>query len=140
MYHLGMKPLSIGQLAQSAGVPTSTVRYYERSGLLRPDDRSRSNYRLYDGASLDRLRFIRSAQGVGLSLKEVAELLRLTGDESPCDEVMAALRRQLEDVRAKLRDLKRVERTLTAALNDCCRGDSPSLCHQVARLKNRKCP
>jgi DNA-binding transcriptional MerR regulator len=135
-----MKPFSIGQLAHSAGVPTSTVRYYERSGLLRPDDRSDSNYRLYDTRSLERLRFIRSAQGVGLSLKEVAELLRLTGDESPCDEVMAALRRRLDGVRAKLRDLKRVERTLTGALDDCCKGDSPSLCHQVAKLKNRKCP
>jgi MerR family mercuric resistance operon transcriptional regulator len=133
-----MRHLTIGQLADSAGVPTSTVRYYERSGLLKPDERSAGgNYRQYHARSVEKLKFIRSAQAVGLSLKEVADLLRLTDEEtSPCDEVMAALRRRLDEVREKLKDLKRIERTLTAALDNCCQSDgAPSLCHQVERLK-----
>src|SRR3954468_23263163 len=133
-----MRHLTIGQLAASAGVATSTVRYYERSGLLTPDERSAGgNYRQYHPRSVEKLKFIRSAQKVGLSLKEVRELLNLTGERDglPCDEVMAALRRRLEDVREKLRDLRRVESTLTAALDTCCRGDDPSLCHQVGRLQ-----
>src|SRR5438876_10899472 len=74
--------MTIGQLAGAAGVATSTVRFYERAGLLRADHRSAGNYREYDEQSLERLRFIRSAQAVGLSLKDVVELLKLTrGDE-----------------------------------------------------------
>ena len=133
-----MRHLTIGQLAASAGVATSTVRYYERSGLLKPDERSAGgNYRQYGARSVEKLKFIRSAQAVGLSLKEVRELLNLTGDRNglPCDEVMAALRRRLAEVREKLADLRRVENTLSAALKTCCQGNDPSLCHQVGRLQ-----
>ena len=52
---------TIGELARAADVPTSTVRYYEREAILRPTGRSASNYRLYSGADLERLRFIRAA-------------------------------------------------------------------------------
>ena len=133
-----MKGLSIGQLARSAGVATSTVRYYERSGLLVPDDRAGTGqYRQYGPKSLERLKFIKSAQAVGLSLKEVADLLRATDDEgSPCDEVMSALRRRLDSVRRQLEDLRRVESTLSAALTTCCDGKSVDLCQQVVQLKS----
>lgn len=53
---------TIGSLARIAAVPTSTVRYYERRGLLKPQSRSAGNYRLYDEQTLRRLRFVRSAQ------------------------------------------------------------------------------
>ena len=55
-------PLTIGQLAHATGVPTSTVRYYERVGLFKPDARTRSNYRSYSARAVERLRFIRAAQ------------------------------------------------------------------------------
>jgi MerR family mercuric resistance operon transcriptional regulator len=133
-----MKGLSIGQLARSAGVATSTVRYYERSGLLKPETRAGTGqYRQYGPKSLEKLKFIKSAQAVGLSLKEVADLLRATEDDgSPCDEVMSALRRRLESVRQQMADLRRVERTLSAALNTCCVGKGSDLCQQVVQLKH----
>ena len=56
---------TIGELARAAGVPTSTVRYYEREGIVRPAGRSGSNYRLYSQQEIERLRFIRAAQGTG---------------------------------------------------------------------------
>ena len=77
-----MRSLTIGELARGAAVPTSTVRYYERSGLLKPGQRSGGNYRQYHPRTLEKLRFIRSAQGIGLSLKEVSELLALTSSDA----------------------------------------------------------
>lgn len=69
--------------------------------LLEPDARTRGNYRQYGGDSLDRLRFIRSAQATGFSLDDIRQLLSLThADEPPCDEVIALTKKRLADVRA----------------------------------------
>ena len=80
------QPMTIGQLADSVGVATSTLRYYEREGLLRPCGRSRADYRLYDAAAIDKLRFIRSAQSVGFSLNDIKALLSLD-ERTGCDKV-----------------------------------------------------
>ncbi len=70
------KPCTIGQLAAQADVPTSTVRYYERRGLLRCEGRTRANYRQYGEATLERLRFIRAAQAAGFTLVDIRSLHR----------------------------------------------------------------
>ncbi len=61
------KQFTISQLAKAADVPTTTVRYYERIGLVQPDDRSQGNYRLYRNDSLRKVKFIRAAQAIGFS-------------------------------------------------------------------------
>jgi MerR family mercuric resistance operon transcriptional regulator len=66
---------TIGELAKAADVATSTLRYYERRGLVEPDNRSSGNYRLYDPETLERVRFIRAAQATGFTLDDVAMLL-----------------------------------------------------------------
>ena len=71
----GKRPLTIGELARTMQIAASTIRYYERIGLLVPDERSGGNYRLYSEASLRRLRFIRSAQSIGFTLDDVQSLL-----------------------------------------------------------------
>ena len=130
---------TIGQLARLAGVPTSTVRFYERRQLLRPDFRTGANYRNYSPAALERLRFIRAAQASGFSLKDIHEMLALThSDDPPCAEVASLIEHRLHDVREKLRELKRVEKALDAALKSCCRG-GPDWCNEIARLKGRSC-
>ena len=70
--------MTIGELARAANVPTSTIRFYERRGLLDPDARTQSNYRTYSARAAERLKFIRSAQATGFSLEDVADLLKLT--------------------------------------------------------------
>jgi MerR family mercuric resistance operon transcriptional regulator len=128
-------PLTIGQLARAAGVPTSTVRYYERVGLFKPDARTRSNYRSYSARAVQRLRFIRAAQATGFSLDDVRQMLELTDSgEPPCAEVAALITHRLEDVRRRLRELKRVERALSTAIDSCCKG-GPDWCGEVERLK-----
>jgi DNA-binding transcriptional MerR regulator len=132
-----MTSYTIGQLARAAGVPTSTVRYYERAGLLRPDARSGGgNYRQYGEPALGRLRFIRSAQATGFSLGDIRELLTLThSDEPPCDEIVSLTRQRLAEVRQRIRELRQVERVMAKALADCCSGQSPDLCEEITRLK-----
>lgn len=88
-----MAYMRVSDLAERSGVPASTVRYYERRGLL-PADRSPTGYRLYDDRALDRLAFITTAKRLGLDLDEVAELTVLWSDHS-CAEVKAALRPRL---------------------------------------------
>jgi DNA-binding transcriptional MerR regulator len=127
---------TIGQLASSAGVRTSTVRFYERAGLLKPDGRTGGNYRHYGEPALARLRFIRSAQATGFSLEDVRELLSLTGsDEIPCDDVLTLTRQRLAQVRRKIGELRRVEKGLARSLAGCCSGQGPDLCDQVTRLR-----
>jgi DNA-binding transcriptional MerR regulator len=130
---------TIGQLAREADVPASTVRFYERRGLLKPDARTAANYRSYAARSVERLKFIRAAQATGFSLKDIREMLALThSDEPPCEEVAALIERRLDDVRERLRELKRVDRALTTALKSCCKGGK-DWCGEIERLKGRKC-
>jgi len=132
-----MTGYTIGQLACAAGVPTSTVRFYERRGLIRPDARTDSNYRTYSAGAAERLKFIRAAQASGFSLKDIKEMLALTySAHPPCAEVAALIKHRLDDVRGRLRELKRVDRALTAALNSCCDG-GPDWCAVIERLKGR---
>jgi MerR family mercuric resistance operon transcriptional regulator len=102
---------TIGGLARAADVPASTVRYYERVGLLRPSRRNASNYRLYILEDLQRLRFIRAAQASGFTLRDVRKLLR----PAPPREVQALIAERLARVDAGLRDLRRVREVLSDA-------------------------
>ncbi len=113
--------LPIGALAKSADVPVETIRYYEREGLLPKPERSRAGYRLYRAADVGRLRFIRRARDLGFSLEEVRQLLGLADRTAPCDDVRTLACAHLSDVRARLADLRRMERTLAGLLKDCLR-------------------
>src|SRR5689334_5180940 len=93
-----MSAYTIGQVAKAAGVPTSTIRFYERTGLFRADARSGSNYRQYSPRALERLRFIKSAQSIGFSLDDVRNLLSLThSDEAPCDDIAQLTKHRLTE-------------------------------------------
>src|ERR1700694_4677039 len=68
--------IKIGELAARCGVTRDTVRFYERLGLLRPPQRTASRHRVYESKAVERLRFIRGAQRLGLTLEDISELLR----------------------------------------------------------------
>lgn len=120
---------TIGGLAKAAGIPTSTVRYYERRGLLRPDARSEGNYRLYDPESLQRLRFVRSAQAAGFTLANIALLLRFQdGDAAPCRQVQDMITARLTRVAEQIDQLRRVEGMLGTWLAVCRRTERSGKC------------
>ena len=127
--------MTVGETAKAVGVAPSTLRYYERQGLLTPSDRTRSAYRLYDQEAVERLAFIRAAQGLGFTLDDIRTLLELDADV-PRKEVQALLARRLTEVDAKLADLKRVRATLSDALDRCRK--SRKGCAVVADLREKR--
>lgn len=114
--------MTIGQLAGSMGVADSTIRFYERVGLLRPAGRSPSNYRYYGPESADRLAFIRAAQAAGFELADIKSILAFQdGRVAPCAEVLSLVRTRLADVRGQLHKLRHVERVLIEFERACQR-------------------
>jgi MerR family mercuric resistance operon transcriptional regulator len=113
-----LENLTIGAFAKAAGVNVETIRFYQRKGLLLEPNRPYGSIRRYGGADVARVRFVKSAQRLGFSLDEIGELLKLE-DGTHCSEAakLAALR--LDDVRAKLSDLTRIEAALSKLVGEC---------------------
>jgi Cu(I)-responsive transcriptional regulator len=128
--------LTIGALAQRAGLGTETLRYYERLGLLAPAHRTASGYRQYAPQALERLNFIRRAQALGFSLAQIGELLDLHArPEADMGAVRAIVAQRLAEIDAKIDDLQRLRAGLQALLATCP-GHGPSAqCPILAALR-----
>ncbi len=121
-----MEILSIGQVARRAGVGVETVRFYEREGLLEEPPRRASGYRQYSQEVVTRLRFIKRAQQLGFSLKEISELLLLRVDaQTSCDEVKGRTEAKLAEVERKLVELHRMRQALLQ-VHSLCTGQGPT--------------
>lgn len=118
--------LTIGQVAQRAGMGVETIRFYERQGLIEEPPRRPSGYRQYAPEVVARLRFIRRAKELGFTLEEVRELLELRVDEErTCDEVRARAEAKLEDISGKIAELVRM-RSALREIARACRGSGPT--------------
>ena len=119
----------IGDLARATGTKVVTIRYYEKIGLLPPPARSTGNYRSYDAAALDRLRFVRRCRDLGFSLDQVRELLDLSSDEErPCGEVDSITAGHLAEVERKIADLQALAQELRRISATCTGGGTISNC------------
>lgn len=128
--------MSIGALAAAAHVPPSTIRYYERRGLLSRPGRSRSGYRQYGPPDLERLRFIRAGQAMGLALDDVAVLLRFEADGSvPCRDVRALLQGRLQKTKEQLVALRRARAALVRAI-ELCDSSPRNRCRVIETLRD----
>lgn len=107
----------IGELAEALGVPTETIRYYERRGLLHEPARAANGYRIYTETTLARLRFIRAAQAAGLTLAEIIGIID-TRDQgtAPCTHVAELLEAKLEEVRDRQQQLAALETEIAALI------------------------
>ena len=111
-----MLDMRIGQLARAAGFSEKTLRYYDQIGLLRPAGRTAAGYRIYGAAAVERLRFIRSAQNLGLSLSDIKSILEISdGGRAPCRHVLAVVEHNLSKIDAQLRRLRELRRELVGA-------------------------
>ena len=110
--------MGIGKLAARAGVSVDTVRYYEKSGLLAPQSRLASGYRRYGDLQVARLRFIRRAQELGFSLRDIRELLAVS-KERDVARVKRTAQQKLADVEQRIRALERVRGALTTLVATC---------------------
>jgi MerR family copper efflux transcriptional regulator len=113
-----MEALGIGQLAKRGGVGIDTVRYYERNGLLAPRTRLASGYRRYGELELGRLRFIRRAQTLGFTLKEIKQLLALSAQRD-VGRVKRSAQAKLLDVESRIAALERVRDGLAMLIAAC---------------------
>jgi MerR family mercuric resistance operon transcriptional regulator len=115
--------LIIGILSKRTGCNVETIRYYERVRLLPAPARSPGGYRLYSSQDLKRLTFIRRARALGFSIDEVRKLLRLADEHRrPCAEVRVVAATHLQDVHAKIADLRAMERVLRETVARCVEG------------------
>jgi len=129
--------LTIGAFAKAAGVNVETIRFYQRKGLLPEPDKPYGSIHLYGEADVTRVRFVKSAQRLGFSLDEVAELLRLD-DGTHCDEASHLAEHKLQDVREKRADLVRMETVLSELVSACHARKGNVSCPLIASLQGEK--
>jgi DNA-binding transcriptional MerR regulator len=112
--------MHIGGVAKRIGLTPDAIRFYERSALLPRPTRTAGGFRQYTENDIETLEFIRRAQSLGFTLREVAELLELRRRQlQPCAPVRRRLEHKLVQVRRKMANLRTLERELKVALRDC---------------------
>ena len=126
--------LTIGALAEAAGVNVETIRFYQRKRLMQAPHRPQGSIRRYGDADLARVRFIKSAQRLGFSLDEIAQLLKLE-DGSQCTAARIQAQHKLAAVRARLADLQRMERALQRLVERCRATRGQVRCPLIAALQ-----
>lgn len=134
-----MKSLTSGQLAKETRVGVETIRYYERRGLIPKVPRRESGYRQYPQDMVLRIRFIKRAQELGFSLKEISELLSLRVDpNTTCADVRKRAEVKVADVDEKIQILQRMRRVLVKLIRRCQGRGPTSECPILEALASEK--
>ena len=127
--------MRIGELANAVGLPSQTIRFYERKGLLPAPERGANGYRTYDESTLARLQFVQASQAAGLTLAEIGTIIDLRDDGNvPCAHVAALIHSKLADVRARIASLAALEAELEGVIKRSHRLDPDNctdadICH-----------
>jgi MerR family transcriptional regulator, copper efflux regulator len=136
-----MNDFTIGALAKQAKVHVETLRYYERRGLLAKPRRTFANYRLYTGEALQRVRFVKQAQELGFSLKEIKALLALrAAPRARCADVKKYAGQKIVDIDSKICSLTRMREALSKLQKECSGAGPISRCPILATLETERCP
>jgi len=115
--------IAIGELSRRTRCNIETIRYYERIGLL-PRAARRGRYRSFGPADVERLHFVRRARELGFTLDEIRALLGIAADDDiSCGDAREIAAVHLKQVRARIADLKRMERVLADTVRACSSGD-----------------
>lgn len=131
-----MPHLTIGKLAKQSGIKIETIRYYERSGLMKPPARSAGGYRLYQEQDAARLRFIVRAKALGFSLEEVGQLMHLSEGDADRAEVKALTQKKLQMIESKISDLQRMRDVLHDLSGQCSGQGTTDGCPIIAALND----
>jgi len=130
--------MTIGQLSRATGIPQSTIRFYERSGLIRPAGRSSGNYRLYGREAADRLTFIGAAQAAGFRLPEVKAILDLETGRLTCGQAEKLVSAQLTVLQETMLKLRQLERVLQKIKRACVERHTNAPCLVAEPLALRR--
>ncbi|MBZ0091996.1 MAG: Hg(II)-responsive transcriptional regulator [Sulfuricellaceae bacterium] len=128
--------ITIGALAQAAGVNVETIRYYQRRGLLAEPDKPLQGFRHYTLETVERVRFIKRAQKLGFTLEDVANLLQLN-DGVHCAEARSLAANKLAAIEAKIADLEGMRRMLAGLIQQCQDGNRQEHCPIIATLSGQ---
>lgn len=127
--------LQTGEVARQAGVNVETLRFYERRGILPEPPRRASGYREYPPDTVDLIRFIKRAQELGFSLKEIRELLDLRqGSRRATGQVPRLVKAKIAEIDQKIRDLEAMNQALAGLLGACEKKTSRACCPIIASL------
>ncbi len=124
--------LTIGRLARATNVNVETVRYYQRIGLISEPRKPRHGYRKYTYQTVSQIRFIKRAQQLGFSLREIADLLEL-GD-GHCRDVRMRAEKKRDKIDKQIRDLQALQDTLDQLISACNSGKDTHKCPIVETL------
>ena len=131
--------LSIGELSELAAVNIETIRYYERIKMLPAPPRTSGGRRIYDATHLRLLAFIRRSRELGFTLDQIRALIRLGSPEkASCRQVRDIASHHLDDIRAKIADLRKLERLLARTVAKCTGTTAPD-CPVLDILDVRRC-
>ena len=136
--------ITIGKVAKQAGVNIQTIRFYERKGLVLASGRKGSDmvhagYRIYNEDAVRKIRFIKNAQDLGFTLKEIASLLRLrVSQRAKCGDVKKKAEVKLQDVRKKITGLKGLEKALLDLIRTCRSQATTDSCPILKSLEVKK--
>jgi len=134
-----MQQLTISELAKQGRVNLETIRYYERQGLLPKPPRSASGYRLFSLEGVRRIRFIKRAQELGFSLKEIKELLALrVSQDATAADVKERAEAKVKDIEHKIQTLRAMKKALVRLSASCCGEGSISECPILESLGSEK--
>ena len=134
-----MDGVTIGEVAKEAQVNIETMRYYERRGLVPKPPRSVSNYRLYPEDSVRRVRFIKRAQELGFSLKEIKDLLTLRASVGArCAQVEKRATDKIQDIEQKIKTLRAMKKALSKLVAECSGQGPVTNCPILESLDSEK--
>lgn len=124
-----MEKLTSGKLAKMAGINIESIRFYERKGLLPKPKRSDSGYRLYAMDDVKRIQFIKNAQNLGFTLREIKDLLNLRIDEhNLCADVQKLIIEKINEIELKIKEMKKIDKTLKEMQKLCSTNELEKEC------------
>jgi MerR family mercuric resistance operon transcriptional regulator len=134
-----MEVLKVGEVAQRAAVNIQTIHYYEREGLLPRPPRTASNYRVYTEDAVRRVQFIKRAQELGFTVKEIKELLSLrAAPGSRCADVRQQAKAKLQDINEKIMTLRAMRKALSKLMSECIGRSPVSECPILGALDSER--
>jgi DNA-binding transcriptional MerR regulator len=136
VYTANVKTLRVSDLASKAGVSSGTIRFYEKEGLLPEPPRSPSGYREYDGATVERIEFIKAGQALGMRLSDIKELTDIRDHgRCPCGHTTQVLERRIVEVEQEIDRLMRLKTNLMNMKNSAIDGKYEWCCPRDERIQ-----
>ncbi|MDU0353796.1 Zn(2+)-responsive transcriptional regulator [Paraglaciecola aquimarina] len=133
--------MKISDLAERSGISAHTLRYYEKSGLLKASSRGANNYRVYSEDDLNTAKFIQHCKNCGFTLAEITALLAIKHDKSQhvCAEAKSITANKLDEIAQHIERLKLMQNTLKKLAQYCCGGqESAEYCSIITALEEGK--